>query len=213
MSIREKRILCVSAHPDDLEVMAGGSVSKWVKEGHHVHAITFPDGAWANQDGKWFRGKSEGILEERHAADYLGYSVENLGYPAMDISYTDAHVVELLNRASNFKPDVLLCPWDGDLHHDHEVVSRIAFSAARRIPTFLMGQGNYYLRHMFVPNVFVDITDTWDNKIEALKCYTSEWGRAARDDWMGFLDATSIYYGKIIGVKRAEGFVSRRLLW
>jgi LmbE family N-acetylglucosaminyl deacetylase len=74
-----------------------------------------------------------------------------------------------------------------------------------------MGQINYYLRYLFTPNVFVDISDTWDEKIRSLQCYGSQWDRAGTD-WYEYLDATTRYYGKMIGVKRAEGFVSRKLL-
>lgn len=75
----------------------------------------------------------------------------------------------------------------------------------------LMGQINYYLKEFFTPNIFVDISDTWDKKIGALKCFSGQWSRAGKD-WYEYLDATSRYYGKMIGVKRAEGFVSVKYL-
>jgi LmbE family N-acetylglucosaminyl deacetylase len=207
----ERTILCILAHPDDLELMAGGSVARWVKEGHRVHALSFSTGVWTAPDGSLMRKPEEALAEERKAAAYLGYSVENLGYEAMDLAFEDAHVVAILKRIADLRPDILLFPWEGDSHHDHEVVSRIAFSASRRVPTLLMGQINYYLRYLFTPNVFVDISDTWEEKIRSLECYGSQWDRAGTD-WYEYLDATTRYYGKMIGVKRAEGFVSRKLL-
>jgi len=74
-----------------------------------------------------------------------------------------------------------------------------------------MGQINYYLNSFFTPNIFVDITDTWEKKIESLKCFSGQWERAGAD-WYEYLDITSRYYGKIIGVKRAEGFISAKFL-
>ena len=71
-----------------------------------------------------------------------------------------------------------------------------------------MGQANYFLNKFFTPNVFVDITDTWEEKIKALELYKSQW----RNDWYEFIDSTSRYYGKIIGVERAEGFYSNKIL-
>lgn len=71
-----------------------------------------------------------------------------------------------------------------------------------------MGQINYFLRDFFVPNVFVDISETWEKKIEACMIYKSQW----RQDWYEFLNATTTYYGKIIGVERAEGFYSPKFL-
>jgi LmbE family N-acetylglucosaminyl deacetylase len=75
-----------------------------------------------------------------------------------------------------------------------------------------MGQINTYLREVGTPNVFVDITNTWEKKIAALECYTSQWERAGKD-WYAFLDETTRYYGRMVGVERAEGFVSRKFLW
>jgi len=74
-----------------------------------------------------------------------------------------------------------------------------------------MGQINYYLKDFFTPNIFVDISDTWEQKIEALKCFSGQWDRAGTD-WYEYLDLTSRYYGKIIGVRRAEGFISGKYL-
>jgi LmbE family N-acetylglucosaminyl deacetylase len=209
MSGRE--ILCVIAHPDDLELMAGGSIARWIESGASVHVLTFSDGVWTAPDGRLMRDSEEALAEERSAAASLGYSVENLRLPAMNLQFSDSHVLEVLRRIGKYRPDTLLCPWSGDLHHDHEVVARVTESASRRVPRVLMGQINYYLRAHFTPNVFVDISDTWDKKIKALECFSSQWRRAG-DDWKEYLDITSRYYGKIAGVHRAEGFVSVKYL-
>ena len=69
-----------------------------------------------------------------------------------------------------------------------------------------MGKINYYLRHFFTPNIFVDITSTWDKKIKAMECFKTQWDRIG-DEWYEFLDETSRYYGKICGVERAEAAI------
>ncbi|KPK35746.1 MAG: hypothetical protein AMK70_04745 [Nitrospira bacterium SG8_35_1] len=170
-------VLCLNAHPDDLEIMAGGTIAKWINEGHHFHVLTFTDGVWTSPDGIVMRDRQEALIEENKAADVLGYTVENLQYQAMELKFQDKHVCEVLQRIDKLKIDTILCPWEKDLHHDHEVVSRIAMSASRRIPRLIMGQINFYLRDFFTPNLFVDISATWTKKIESLKCFRSEWGR------------------------------------
>lgn len=207
-----RSILCVIAHPDDLELMAGGAVAKWVREGHSVHVVTLTDGVWTSPSNVQMREKAAALREEEAAAALLGFTVENLQLPAMDLKFEDRLVVEVLRRIEERGVDTLLCPWERDVHHDHEVVSRVTMSASRRVPRVLMGQINYYLRDVFIPNVFVDITDTWDQKIKALECYAGQWERAG-EDWYSYLDATTRYYGRMIGVERAEGFVSRKFLW
>lgn len=206
-----KNILVVIAHPDDLELMAGGSVIKWLAEGKNVYVITFTHGSWVSPEGKIVRTIEESLLEEELAANFIGYKCENLKQETLHLSYKDEYVVEVLNRISKFNIDTLVCPYKGDLHQDHEVISRITLSASRRVPNLLMGQINYYMREFFTPNIFVDITDTWDKKIEAIKLYKGQWERTG-SEWIEFLDATSKYYGKIIGVERAEGFYSPKII-
>ena len=207
----KRKILCVIAHPDDLELMAGGTVARWIDSDASVHVLTFTDGVWTAPDGTLMRDTEEALAEERAAAEFLGYTVENLRMPAMDLQFRDSHVREVLQRIEKHRPDTLICPWPGDLHHDHEVVARITESASRRVPRVLMGQINYYLKSFFTPNIYSDITSTWEKKIESLKLFGGQWDRAG-DDWYEYLDVTSRYYGKIIGVKRAEGFVSVKYL-
>jgi LmbE family N-acetylglucosaminyl deacetylase len=206
-----KSVLCVVAHPDDLELMAGGTVVRWVEQGVCVHALTMTNGAWTSPGSQVMREADAALTEERNAARRLGITVENLGEPAMDLKFEDRLVVEVLRRIETRKVDTLICTWDGDLHHDHEVVSRIAVAASRRVPRVLMGQINHYLRNIFTPNVFVDITDTWEQKIAALECYTTQWERAGKD-WHAFMDETTRYYGRLVGVERAEGFMSQKFL-
>lgn len=204
-------VLCVIAHPDDVELMAGGTLAKWIAEGHSVRVLTLSDGVWTTPDGSVARDATEALVEEAKAAEYLGFTVENLRGPAMDLRFEDRLVREVLRRVEDLTIDTILCPWERDVHHDHEVASRIALAASRRVPRVLMGQINFFVRDIFSPNVFVDISETWEQKIKALECYTSQWSRAGKE-WYGFLDQTTRYYGQMVGVERAEGFVSNKLL-
>jgi LmbE family N-acetylglucosaminyl deacetylase len=212
MSSEDKRgVLCVVAHPDDLESMAGGTVARWLDEGYRVHALTLTTGEWRAPDGTLMREEAEAVREGESAAEVLGYTVEFLKERTMDLRFEDRLVCEVLRRVDAMAIDTILCPWDGDLHRDHEVAARIALSASRRVPRVMMGQVNWYLREFFCPNVFVDISATWQRKIDALRCFKGQWDRVG-DEWLRHLDETSRYYGRIVGVERAEGFASRKLL-
>lgn len=212
MSIDAVRsVLCVGAHPDDIELMAGGTVARWTKEGRQVRFLLLTNGVWKSPQDEWQRDPDEARAEGEAAARALGVEVENLGEPAMDLAFEDRLVVEVLRRLEEHDVDTLIVPWDRDLHHDHEMASRIAVSASRRIPRVLMGGINFHLREVFTPNLFVDITDTWADKIRALECYTSQWSRAGQE-WQAWLDETSRTYGRMLGVQRAEGFIANKYL-
>ena len=205
------KILCIVAHPDDLELMAGGTIARWVEEGHSINVIVLTNGVWLSPDGTVMRNPQEALQEQHKASQLLGYSVENLKNEAMDLKYEDRIVSDIIGRIEHLEIDTIMCNWEGDLHHDHEISSRIAVAASRRIPRVLMGQVNFFLRTVFTPNVFVDVTATWEKKIEAIKCYKTQWMRSG-DEWYQFLDEISRYYGRMVGVRRAEGFVSRKYL-
>jgi len=208
---KKMNVLCLIAHPDDAELMAGGTIAMWAKQGHKVHTLVFTNGRWRSPDGVVIRDAKRTLLYEKKAAEILGYTVENLDYPALELKFEDKLVQEALMRVDKLNIDTIICPWERDTHHDHEIVSRIAIAVSKRVPRILMGQISYYLRDFFTPNIFVDITSTWDKKIEALKSFESEWERKG-EDWYEFLDNLTRYYGKICGVERAEGFISKKFL-
>lgn len=128
--------------------MAGGTVAKWVRLGHAVHVLTLTDSVWTAPDGPVMREADKAREEEVQAA-CLGCTVENLGLPAMDLKWEDRLVVEVLKRIEQRRCDTVTTPWERDLQHDHEIVSRIAVSATRRVPRVLLGQINWYLRDFF----------------------------------------------------------------
>ena len=145
LHLGKMNLLCVIAHPDDLECMAGGSIARWSNEGHNIHVLTLTDGVWTDPNGTKHRNTEEALSEEREAGKILGYTVENLKYPAMNLEFEDRIVVEILKRIDELEINAILCPWEGDLHHDHEIASRIAISASRRVPRVIMGQINHYI--------------------------------------------------------------------
>lgn len=203
-----KNILAVIAHPDDLELMAGGAIIKWDRSQKKIHVICLTDGGLVLPSGQIHRSPVDASAEAIRSSERLGYEYRNLGIGNLHLQFDDDIVVEILSDVEKYHIDTIICPHEGDLHHDHQVTARLALAASRRVPNVLMGQINYFLRDFFVPNVFVDISETWEKKIEACMIYKSQW----RQDWYEFLDATTTYYGKIIGVERAEGFYSPKFL-
>lgn len=204
-------ILCCGAHPDDIELMAGGTLSRFASEGHKIHCIVFSNGSWLKPDGEIGRDPQVAVAENREIAKALKYELNILDEKTMDIPFEDRLVSVVLREIEKNNIDTLILPWEGDLHKDHQTVARIGISASRRVPRVLHGQINYYLHSFFCPNFFVDISDHYENKINVLKKYKSVWA-GKEDDWREFLHATHTYYGKMIGTKMAEGFITNKYL-
>lgn len=205
-------VLAIVAHPDDLEIMAGGTILKWISEGKKVHVLIFCDGTWTSPGGVIMRNKDNTVKELKAVADFMEYSsCEVLGEKNTQLIFKDSLVCEVLKRIEFFNIDTIITSWSRDTSYDHAVASTIAKTASRRVPNFFECQINYYLNDFFTPNVYVDISSFWERKLEAVKLYTSQWERAGKD-WEDFMDVSSRYYGKIVGVKRAEGLISSKSL-
>lgn len=203
-----KNVLVVGAHPDDLEWMAGGTVANVIAQGGKVHLLTLTNGTWKDASGNYYRDKQVAIEEANAAAKVLGYTLEHLDEPCLDVNFSDSLVVKVLERIDTINADTIICPWIDDLHRDHEMTARIAISASRRVPRVLMGMCNWYVfRTPFNPNVFVDISETYPKKMEALQCYKSEMARIG-DTWRKYHNNITSNYGLMVNTTRAEGFIS-----
>lgn len=206
-----KNLLAVVAHPDDLEMMGGGTILKLMKENVNVHVLILTDGSWSSQDGVTIRSKEEAKNEMNDVNMFMNYaSCEMLNEKTLDLQFKDSLVCEVLNRIDKYQIDTILTTWNKDTNRDHRITSEIALSASRRVANFLMGQVNYYMTDFFTPNLYIDITEEWKKKIKGISLFTSQWKRTEKD-WTDFLDITSRYYGKVIDVERAEGFIATRI--
>lgn len=205
-----RNMLFIGAHPDDLEVMAGGTVKRIIEHGGQVHALTMTNGAWTGPDGVEFRCGGVAIKEAAKAAEIIGYSLEHLNEKIFDIQYKDSIVMTILDRIDRINADTIICPWIDDVHIDHQIVAKMALGASRRVPRVLMAQANSYVgTNVFNPNIFFDISGTFHSKMMALECYESEIKRTG-EKWKTYHDVLTKYYGLISGVERAEGFISHK---
>lgn len=209
-----KSVLAVTAHPDDLEMMAGGAMCQWIKRnGIKVHVLVLTNGSWVGPDGNLCRPVEDITGEVEAVKTFMGYSsYEVLNEETLNLQYKDALVCEVLKRIKDYGIDTLLTSWEHDTHRDHRIACEIAVQSARRVPNFLMGQINYYTLDTFTPNFYVDVTDCFQSKLDCMALYRSQWKRSG-NDWAEYLESLAICNGKVVGVQRAEAFVAKRILY
>lgn len=227
------RLLAVGAHPDDVEIWAGGLVARTVGAGHDVQIVDLSRGELGT------RGSVETRAREAEAgAAALGVSNrENLGLPDGDIRPTLAAKRLLAGAIRRLRPTVVLAPFWDDRHPDHESAGRLvreaAFlaglvrfevtgAAAAAAAPYRPAAVLYYMSwHPFNPTLIVDITDVYETKLEAVRCYASqihgpETGESqTRLSDAGFLDqwaGRQLHYGSLIGVRYGEPYYSREPL-
>lgn len=176
-------LLVVATHPDDAEISVGGIIAKAVAEGLQVGIVDLTTGEPTPH------GTPELRVEETQAATHtLGIAYrENLGLPNRKLQADLAARRELTNIFRLTRPQLILAPWQEDVHPDHVQASRLCDDArfwAKLSRTDLAGdpfwppQLLYYLSiHLRIhpkPTVVVDVSEHIETKMAAISCYRSQ---------------------------------------
>jgi LmbE family N-acetylglucosaminyl deacetylase len=185
------------AHPDDGDFMCGGTVAAWTRAGTQVDYVIVTDGSAGSNEPGETREEIAPVREreQRAAAEILGVrSVTFLGEVDGMLEVNLATRRKVCREVRRLRPDVIVAPdpsrlWYGNEyvnHWDHKQAGLLALTVvmpdAPTRPMFpeLLDEG---LEPFEVPNLwlatidadaFVDITDTIDTKIEALKAHVSQ---------------------------------------
>lgn len=193
-----KRAMVIVAHPDDIEFSCAGTIARWVKEGAEVCYVLCTSGDVGIIDPHITKEEAMAIREAEQTAAAAVVGVTNVVYlrePDGMLEPTMALRKRLVREIRKFKPDTLICGdpqalWAGDSyinHPDHRAAATAAIDAvfpAAGMPTLfkelevegLQAHKTYkvYISGFGNGNVFVNITDTIELKIEALKKHVSQ---------------------------------------
>jgi len=225
-------ILVVVAHPDDIEFGLAGSVARWTSEGHHVVYCLVTDGAaGTNQPDADLRALAELRRQEQlAAAQVVGvHEVRFLGYADGTLQPTLELRRELTRLIRELRPFRVVCQDPTTVffgnnyinHPDHRAVGEATiyavFPSAGTRPIFpeLLGEGyephhvsELYLDLTLAPDTYVDISDSIERKLAALRCHATQVGPEA-EPWVREWGAEA---GVKAGCAYAEAFRVMRLV-
>ena len=217
------RVLAVGAHPDDLEILCGGTLARYAKEGHETvmcHATRGDMGSFVHS-----RDEISTIrLEEAHrAAGVIGAEHRTLGLADGEVSAADPAqkqlVVDLVRDA---RPDLIITHSPDDYMGDHNEISKLVFECS-----FYATFGNlqtsrprhdrvtpiYFLDTIaglgFVPTEYVDVTDVIETKAAMLEAHQSQLVWLRDHDGVDIVEemrTAARYRGQQCGAQYAEGF-------
>jgi LmbE family N-acetylglucosaminyl deacetylase len=198
--------LVIVAHPDDAEFMCGGTVAAWARAGTQVHYCIVTDGSAGSNEPGITREALVPVreAEQRAAAEVLGVrTLTFLGYRdgELEVNLDTRRAVTRVVRT--VRPEVIVAPdpsrlWSGSgyiNHWDHKQAGTLALTAvmpdAPSRPMFpeLLDEGlePFEVPHLWLmseePDTFVDITDTMEVKLEALRRHVSQ-GTDRAQDWV-----------------------------
>ena len=179
------KVMVISPHPDDETLGAGGTLLKLKSEGHQIYWLNITN--MKNEYGYTPERIAERNEEIRKVNNLYGFDgfynleIEPAGVDKIDLGKFIPMLKEVLEEV---KPAMLLLPYQHDVHSDHRVIFEAAYSCTKafRAPylktvlamEILSETDQAMQENGFVPNVFVDVTDYIDKKIEIMNTYESE---------------------------------------
>lgn len=195
MSHRIDRVMVVTAHPDDAEFGAAGTVARMVKEGREVTYVVVTSGDKGSSDRTMTPERLARIreAEQRNAARVLGVErVEFLGYLDGEVEDTRDLRRDVTRQIRRWRPDLIITQNPRRTynlyasHRDHRITAGVALDCVYPLardhlafPELLPEYEPHKVREVYLmqwenPHVVVDITDTMDLKLKALACHQSQ---------------------------------------
>ncbi len=217
------RILAIGAHPDDIELGCAGTLGRCVQRGDTVVVAIVCRGQAASS-----HLPSEELIEvrsreARESANLLGAELIEMGLADSDVEMTKPVLTLFIDTIRQANPDVVITHFHSDYGGDHNNTVALALDATLyatvayyktehapipRIPLLYMMEpvGGYG----FQPQVYVDITETFELKSKMLACHRSqaEWMRRYGGmDFRKYIEVVARFRGYQSRVEFAEGFI------
>lgn len=216
------RVLAVGAHPDDIEMQCAGTLAKCVKRGDEVFIAVVTDGGCGSPTLSRKEIAKVRFQEAKKSAGIIGAKLIWLNYVDGLFFEKEEYRNRFIDLIREVRPDFMIVHSPNDYHSDHVYAGKMAadvsllvtapsvktkFPPAEKMPCV------YYMDTIsgieFIPEIYVDITETFPAKKKMLLCHQSQ------DLWMKdqygmsiaeSLEITARYRGLQCGVKYAEGF-------
>ncbi|NDK54331.1 bacillithiol biosynthesis deacetylase BshB1 [Pontibacter fetidus] len=224
-------ILVFASHPDDAELGCSGTIVAHIAAGKKVGIVDLTRGELGT------RGTPETRLAESEAASQImGLAVrDNLDFADGFFVNDKAHQLKVVQKIREYKPQLVIMNAIHDRHPDHgrgsQVVSEACFLAGLKMIETIGPEGEkqeawrpkavyHYIQDRYIkPDVIVDITPYWEQKLESIRAFksqffnpndTSENTYISSPEFMEFLEARAKEFGHAIGVTYGEGFTVER---
>jgi bacillithiol biosynthesis deacetylase BshB1 len=221
-------VLAFGAHPDDVEICAGGLLLRMKDAGYRCVVVDFTRGERASRGDLPTRAK-----ETEAASRLLGLAArENLGLPDGGLEDGATMAVPVIAAIRRHRPRLVVAPALVDLHPDHEAAGALVRRAyylatigkveaeglAPHRPDAIV---HYFGHKEPTPSFVVDVSAVWARKMEVVRCYASQFGLDGKPGPLtnisakGFdrrLETRFAYWGARIGATYGEPFAVERIL-
>ncbi|MFZ1291807.1 MAG: bacillithiol biosynthesis deacetylase BshB1 [Melioribacteraceae bacterium] len=223
-----------AAHPDDAELSMGGTIAKLTNAGLKVGVIDLTGGELGTRGSKLIRKK-----ESQKADKILNIAIrENLGIKDGHVFGDKENTIKIIEIIRKYQPEIIFAPYINDRHPDHIETSMLIkramfFSGLPKIKTSINSKLQkayrpkrifYFMQtYEFRPTFIVDISETFDKKMEAVFAYQTQFFNEklkttepetfiSTPEFIKFLEARAKTFGFKIGKKFGEPFFSEELI-
>jgi LmbE family N-acetylglucosaminyl deacetylase len=183
------RIIMIGAHPDDCDQDGGGTAILFAKMGHAVKFVSVTNGDAGHQDMGGGILASRRLAEAKEAGKRFGVEYDVLPnhdgelVPSLDVR------LQVIRKIREWNADVVIAPRPNDYHPDHRYTGILVQDAAymvgvpnvasdtpplKKNPVFLYFQDHFQKPNPFRPDVAIDITSVFDQKVHALDAHESQ---------------------------------------
>jgi len=226
-------LLAFGVHPDDIELSCSGTLLVEKKKGKKVGIIDLTRGELGT------RGTAQTREDEaKESAKILGLDVrDNLDMADAFFRNDEENQSKIIKVLRKYQPEIILCNAPDDRHPDHgrsaKLVADAAFlSGLRKIETFDGKKSqeawrpkyvfNYIQDQYFTPSFVIDISEVIEKKLESIKAFKTQFFTSEKTsepqtyistpEFLESIINRSKMFGKMIGVKHAEGFISKKMI-
>lgn len=225
------RVLVVAAHPDDEVLGCGGTIARHADAGDQVQVLIVVEGATSRQEQRDRIQASADLSALAKAAQTAGSILGAAGVELLDLPDNRLDSLDRLDlikrieeRINHHKPQVVYVHHAGDVNIDHRRLHEAVVTSCRPMPAQPVQRLLSYevasstewqppgSAPVFQPNWFVDISDQWLRKREALVAYSSEMRPWPHARSLQALQHLAKWRGAQVGVDAAEAFSLLRQL-
>ncbi|MBV9469644.1 MAG: PIG-L family deacetylase [Abitibacteriaceae bacterium] len=187
--MEQLRIIVFGAHPDDCDLVAGGTAALWAQAGHHVRFVSVTNGNAGHQTMAGAALARRRREEAAAAGKVLGVEYLVLDHHDGELLPTLENRREIIRLIREHQPHLVLGPRPNDYHPDHRYTAVLVQDAAYMItvpnivaaaehvarhPVMMYTTDHFQKPYPFIPDVLVDIDSTVEKKITAITCHESQ---------------------------------------
>lgn len=214
-----KKIIVISAHPDDEILGVGGAILKHIENGDKVYWLITTN---ISERQGFSKIRVESRQEEiKKVEESLGIiKTFLLNYPTMELTSTSLikMVPEISKIFTEVEPEIVYCLNRSDAHSDHRITfdavmactKSFRYPFVKRVLMYECISETEFAPSLpekaFIPNYYVDITKYLDKKLDVMKIYESELGEHPFPRSLRNIEALAVFRGASVGVEYAEAF-------